>query len=173
LTSADKGKFMKRLLSLGLVLLTLGLTGCDKTAESKNNKDQKLDVKKDDHDHDHGPGPHQGTIIELNNPKYHAEFCVDHGKKEVTVYILDGKAKDPAPIKATKMTLSITSPEFEVELIAKPLDTDPKDSCSRFTVVNEKFGKEQEFAGEVRTTLDGKVLRGKFKEEPHEHEKKK
>ncbi|HEX4609565.1 MAG TPA: hypothetical protein VH092_15305 [Urbifossiella sp.] len=134
-------------------------------------------TKKDDgDDHDHGPGPHKGTVIELGD--YHGEFTVDHGKKEATVYILDGKrGKKDEPVAAGKLTLSITTPPaFQVEMKAAPQAGDPAGKASRFVAVHDNFGKEQEFAGTVTLVVGDKPYSGDFKEKPehdHDHDKKK
>ena len=153
-----------KMFSFGLLGLALVLAGCDsKKTEVVPKPADKTGVKKDDHEH--GAGPHDGTIIELG--KYHGEFVVDHKKKEATVYILDGDVKNPEPITAKKLSLSIKKPQFQIELKALPLDTDPKDKCSRFVGTHEAFGKEQEFEGTVSGEIDGKPYLGDFKEKPH------
>jgi hypothetical protein len=131
----------------------------------------KADAKKDDDDHDHGPGPHKGTVIELG--KYHGEFTVDHPTKTATVYILDSRVKNAAPVAATKVLLTIKSPAFQVELKASPQDGDPAGKASRFVAVHDNFGKEQEFEGTLSVDADKTQYNGDFKEEAHDHDKKK
>ena len=99
--------------------------------------------------------------------KYHGELCVDHGKKQITVYILDGGVKKSVPISVEKLMLSIKTPQFQADLLASPQDGDPKGSASRFIATDERFGKEQEFEGTVSGVIDGKPYLGDFKEEPH------
>ncbi|MBY0457817.1 MAG: hypothetical protein K2V38_10800 [Gemmataceae bacterium] len=165
-----------KLLGLGVLLIGLSAVGCNKPADAPKADDKKADkgdkaAKKDD-DHDHGEGPHGGTVIELG--KYHAEFCMDHGKKQATVYILDGKVKNAEPIAATKLLLSIKNPQFQTDLVAAPQDGDPKGQSSRFVATHDNFAKEQEFEGTVSGEFDGKPYLGDFKEEPHKgHGKKK
>jgi hypothetical protein len=45
------------------------------------------------HPHDHGNGPHGGALADWSGGKFHAEFTVNHDRKEATVYLLgaDGK----------------------------------------------------------------------------------
>jgi hypothetical protein len=128
--------------------------------------------KKDDHDdHDHGPGPHGGTMIELG--KYHGEFVMDHGKKQATVYILDGKRGTKAePVAAAKLLVSIKSPAFTVEAAAAAQEGDPAGKASRFVATHDNFGTEQEFEGTVTVQVDGKPYTGDFKEEKHDDKKK-
>jgi hypothetical protein len=160
-----------RLLGLGVLVVGLSAVGCDKPAVTTRANDRKA-ANEDDHG-DHGPGPHGGTVIELG--KYHGEFVVDHAKKQATVYILDVKVKNPAPIAAPKLLLSIKQPQFQVDLLAVPQDGDPKGKSSRFVATHDNFGKEQEFEGTVSGEIDGKPYLGDFKEEEHKdhtHDKK-
>jgi hypothetical protein len=160
-----------KLLGFGVLLVGLSVVGCSKPAGNTPKTDDK-NAKKD-HDHEHGEGPHGGTVMEFG--KFHAEFCMDHGKKQATVYILDGKVKNAEPIAAAKLQLSIKNPQFQVDLVAEPQDGDPKGKSSRFVAVHDNFGKEQEFEGTVSGEVDGKPYLGDFKEEPHKdhkHEKK-
>src|ERR1700733_7440605 len=79
------------------------------------------------HDHGHGDeGPHKGTIAEGPDEKYHAEFLPDHGKKLVTVWILDGKAKNPVAIKpeGVYVVISNFAPPVKIELKAEPQQGD-------------------------------------------------
>ena len=155
-------------LACGLLGCVLVL-GCGKPADpSKADKTKKTD----DDDHEHGEGPHGGTIIELGD--YHGEFTVDHGKKDATVYILDGKrAKKAEPVAASKVSLAIKSPMFQVELKAAPQDGDPAGKASRFVGTHDHFGKEQEFEGTVSLEVGTKPYAGDFKEKAHDHDKKK
>ena len=159
-----------KLLALGVLALGLSAFGCGKSADDK--KKDETPVKKNGHgdDGDHGEGPHGGTVIEFG--KYHGEFVVDHGKKQATVYILDGKVKNAVPVAAEKLLLNIKTPMFQAELKAMPQDTDPKGKSSRFVATHENLGKEQEFEGTVSGEIDGKPYVGDFKEEPHKDGKK-
>jgi hypothetical protein len=147
-------------LALGAGLLAA--VGCGEPAPAT-----KAETKKDDDhdDHDHGPGPHGGTIGEFGG-KQHFEFTVDHDKKEATVYILKGDAKTQTPIKAEKLSLTVTSPEpkFTVDLVAQ--DKDAAGKASKFMGKHDGFGKHVEFAGTVSGEVDGKPVAGDFKEEP-------
>ena len=115
-------------------------------------------------DHEHGAGPHGGAVGHFG--KYHFEFTVNHKTQEATVYILDGDATKAAPIKVATLTLSIFKPMFRVELKPVPQEGDPKGSSSRFSGKHEKFGVEQEFAGELSGDVDGRSLSGDFEEKP-------
>jgi hypothetical protein len=157
------------LFPLGVVVAGLSAAGCNKPADPVKPAAPAAQTAKSD-DHDHGAGPHGGTVLDFGN--YHAEFCMDHAKKQATVYILDRKIKNPVPIPVTKLLLSIKKPTFQVDLVAAPLDADPKGSASRFVATHENFAKEQEFEGTVSGEIDGKPYLGDFKEEAHDHGKK-
>lgn len=104
--------------------------------------------------------------------KYHVEFCTEHGKRQATVYILDGGAKKAAPVKADKLLLSIKEPSFQIELKPVPQEGDPQGTSSRFVGTHDNFAKEQEFAGTISGEVDGKPYAGDFKEEPESPKKK-
>lgn len=140
-------------------VLGLGLAaGCGKQAAPT----QRVESKGE---HEHGEGPHGGATGDFGKDR-HLEFTVDHGKQEVTVYLLGGDVKTAAPIKADTLTLEIVDPAFTVELKATRQDADPPGTASRFVAKHEKFGKEQEFAGKISGIVDGQSVSGEFKEEP-------
>src|SRR5262245_34972790 len=109
------------------------LAGCtDKPTKPKSPKD-------DAHGHP-DKGPHGGALAEWGDENYHAEFTVDHAKKQATVYILDGSAANAAPVAANSLTLRLTNvkPAVEITLKADPEAGDPKGQCSRFSGTHEK-----------------------------------
>ena len=120
----------------------------------------------------HGAGPHGGTISDWGGGKYHVEFTVDHGTKEATVYILGSDEKTPAPVKASKLLLSINDPAFQVELTAQQLEGDAAGTSSRFVGKHENLGKVQEFAGTISGEVEGTPYAGDFKELPEGHNHK-
>lgn len=166
---------MRKFQLIGVGLLTLALavmTGCSNQQGGTPKGGDKAATKgggKED-DHDHGPGPHGGTIIEFG--KWHGEFCMDHGKKQATVYILGGDAKQAVSIMADKLLLSIKEPSFQIELKAVPQEGDTQGASSRFVGTHNNFAKEQEFAGTISGEVDGKPYAGDFKEEPEAPKKK-
>ena len=123
------------------------------------------------HSHE-GAGPAGGTIFDLASGKYHAEFCMDHGKKKATVYIRGSDAKKLLPVKADKLILEIDQPKFQIELMPERQPTDPEGKCSCFSGTHPNFGTEQEFAGTVSGLIDGQPCKGPFAEKPHSDGKK-
>ena len=58
--------------------------------------------------HDHpDQGPHGGALIELGNEKYHAELLHDEKTQTISVYVLDGTAKQEVPIPAKFVRINI------------------------------------------------------------------
>ena len=115
----------------------------------------------------HGAGPHDGTLADWGGGAYHVEFTVDHDRKEAVVYILGSDEKTAEPIKATTVLLSITSPEFQVELTAMPLEGEADGLCSRFVGTHDSLGIVQEFQGTISGDIDGTPYVGEFNEEAH------
>ena len=154
--------------SLLLALLPL-LAGCP--AVDRKGPSQAA-TKGHGHAHAHpDEGPHGGALAEWGDEKYHAEFTVDHGKKQATVYVLDGSAKKAAPIDAKELTLSLSNvkPAVQVTLKADPQEGDPKGQSSRFTGTHDALGKEMEFEGEISGKVGETPYSGEFKEKAHEH----
>jgi len=151
-----------------LLILALA-TGCSGKKDDKGKTADSAKKSGDDDDHEHGPGPHKGLVEDFKGGKHHFEFVVDHDKKEVRVYILDGKAKNEVPVKADKLTLNIKDPKFTLELKPDTVDANGRTSC--FVGKDDRFGKKQEFAGSVTVVVDGTPWTGDFEEKPH-HEKK-
>ena len=116
--------------------------------------------------HDHPTvGPHKGAIIELGEEEYHLEFVVDHNAKEATVYILDEKAANAKPIKTKQITLSLREqPPVTITLDAKPQESDPKDTASRFVGKNDVLGTKKEFTGTIGLEIEGKKYSGSLPE---------
>ncbi len=115
----------------------------------------------------HGAGPHEGTLADWGGGKYHVEFTVNHDKKESVVYVLGSDEKSPAPVKADKILLSITGPDFQVELTASPLEGEEDGLCSRFVGTHDNLGIVQEFQGTISAEVDGTPYVGEFKESAH------
>ena len=152
-----------KLIGLGLLMAVLGgVAGCgDKPAATTPDDDDG-----GGNEHTHGTGPHGGTIFDLG--KYHAEFTVDHAKKEVTLYILGDDEKTAVPVKAENLELTIDDPDMTITLKAMPLDGETGGKSSRYVGTDDLLAKEQEFEGEVIGKLDGKPSSGKFAEEAHD-----
>jgi hypothetical protein len=150
-----------RLLSMLACLIAMFAVGC---GQSPPPAAQKAESPAEHH---HGAGLHGGTVTDWGGGKYHVEFTVDHDKKEAAVYIRGSDEKSPAPIKASKLLLSINEPSFQVGLVPQPLAGEAEGTSSRFVGQHDDLGKVQEFAGTISGEVDGTPFAGDFKEEPH------
>lgn len=94
-----------------------------------------------DHGHSHEHGPHGGDLLELGDEEYHAE--VVHDEESVTVYVLDGNAKEAVAIDAPNVTINLKQEDRPVqfELPAAPQEKDPAGSASRFVLKNADLAK--------------------------------
>jgi hypothetical protein len=158
-----------KILGLGLLVATLAVVGCDKKTEpSKPAADKKGGGKEDDHTH--GKGPNGGVVFDLG--KYHAEFTVDHPKKECTVLFVTGDNKDakPEPVAAKEFTLTTKETKTKEGKVVPPmtikmLPTDAKDGkASKFVGTDPGVGNVADFEGTVTGEIDGKPSKGEFKE---------
>ncbi|MBT4864893.1 MAG: hypothetical protein HON53_07245 [Planctomycetaceae bacterium] len=128
------------------------------------------------HDHSHESGPNGGHLIELGEEEeYHAELVFDGETRVTTIYILDGHAKSPVPIKATELELHLEGEGDETELMfaASPLESDGQDMSSRFVLdaenLPESIKDEEEIKGHLHIEIDGKNFNGEL-EHDHDHE---
>lgn len=168
-----------KLLSLGL-LAALATAGCGPqpttpaaaTSEAKKGGDNKTVDEGDDHDH--GDGPNGGVVFDLG--KYHAEFTVDHGKKECYVLFIKGLDKDAKPLPVECKELTLTTKETKVKegadkgkvvppmtMTLKPAD-EKDGKAAKFVGTDPGLGNVADFAGDVTGAIGGKPSSGKFKE---------
>lgn len=134
----------------------------------------------DEHDHDHAgegghptEGPHHGSLVELGDEEYHGE--VVHGTDgTVTVYILDGSAKNVVPIDADEVTVNVShdgQPE-QFTLAASPDVGDPEGKSSRFVSTDAELGEhldEEGAAPKLVVMIEGTSFSGTI-EHSHDHE---
>jgi hypothetical protein len=155
-------KWAAGLMVLAAVVFAAGCGGdakdkdkkADKEKAAKDGKDKK--EKEKGKEEEHSEGPHKGAIAEWGEEEFHAEFTVDPKTKTARVYILGPDAKNwkAAPIKADKVTLSVTKPTaFQVELKPEKQSGDPEGTASVFVGTHDGLGKDEKFEG----TLSAKV----------------
>lgn len=170
------------------LVAALGLwTGCGNSSQSDVNKKpapangehhegDRHDHKKGDGDsaeHAHAEeGPHHGHLIELGKEEYHAELTHDESSKTVTVYLLDGAAKEAVAIADPTITLNLVvdgKPQ-QAKLAAAPQESDAAGESSRFTITDEAVLEALEApktTGRLNVTIKGKAYVGNV--EHHEH----
>lgn len=118
-------------------------------------------------------GPHKGTLIELGEEEYHAEFVVDEKTHGVSIFLLDGAAKNyvAIPSKEITVTLKHDGNTETFKLKAKPQKSDSAGMSSMFTLTDEEFVDDLHHEGsDPRLTLNikGKPYAAKI-ELGHEH----
>lgn len=103
-------------------------------------------------------GPHKGKLIPLGEKRYHAELL--HDNLSVTVYLLDGEAKQLLPIESDDILIDLLvfGDPRQYRLKAFPDPTDPPGRSSRFMGVEEKLtgviGRESS-RPQLTVTIDG------------------
>ena len=119
-------------------------------------------------EHVHGRGPTGGVVMDLGS--HHAEFTVNHGKKEVTIIILGDDEKTPRAVAATGFVLNIKETKTAEGKVVPPMTimmqpVDPTDGQTAVFVGSDPgIGNVADFAGTVSGEIDGKPAMGEFKE---------
>ena len=159
-----------KMLSVGLLVAVLAATGCSQpsgtTPPAKDTGTKKDGGKKDDHTH--GQGPNGGVVFDLG--KYHAEFTVDHDKKECTVLVLGEDEKTPTPVAAKELTLNTKETKTKEGKVVPPMTIKmlPRDEAggkaTRFVGTDPGLGNVADFEGTLLAEIDGKPSQGTFKE---------
>jgi hypothetical protein len=129
------------------------------------------------HEHAHGEhGPHGGDLIELGKGVYHAELCHDDTANEVTIYLLDAKAKQTvaAPLKEITLNFVVKRKPVQYKLTASPIKSDPKGQSSRFSTKDAALyrliAESPEFHGRMSVAISGKQYVGTIHHHAHEHQ---
>jgi hypothetical protein len=177
---------LRGLAVLGALWLAASL-GCGENAADIAAKRQASEGEEHaDHDHDHhehgdhghhSGGPHEGKLIELGDDEYHAELVHDDIVDTVTIYILDGEAKDAVPVEIAELTVEalVDGKPVNFTLPAIPQASDPKGTASRFQVTDKTLSDN--LTGDkakvgLNVTIKGKSYDGKLDHEhgDHDHE---
>lgn len=134
-------------LALSLFLSASWLVGCGPA----NNKAAKPAGGKTEHEHEHAhpaEGPHGGHLVVLAEPgkenkeEYHVEW--DHNEDgKITVWILDGKAKETVSIAAESIRILVSigpsKETHEFELPALDRTTGEKPTAFKFEIVSKEL----------------------------------
>lgn len=163
-----------KFLGLGLLVAALTLSGCGQPAGTpkdgeKKDAGKKADGKKDDA-HAHGKGPNGGVVFDFD--RYHAEFTVDHDKKECTILFVTGDNKDAKPVPVAVKELTVITKETKTKdgtkvapMTIKMVAKDEKDGkASKYVGTDPGLGNVADFEGDVVGEVNGMHTPGKFKE---------
>jgi len=158
-----------KILSVSLVAAALLMSGCDDKPTATSGPRPKDGPK--EAAHPHGKGPNGGVVFDLG--KYHAEFTVDHPKKECYILVIDGEDKDAKPLPIAVKDLVVVTKETKTKegkvvpsMTIKMAAQDEKGGkASKFTGTDPTLINVADFEGSVTAVIDGKPSQGSFKEE--------
>ncbi len=174
--------------AIGLSAL-IAWVGCSKTpsgpagSNRTNAKAEHFDGDGHDHDakkgdrHAHAEeGPHHGHLIELGQEEYHMELTHDEATKTVSIYLLDGSAKQAVPIPDPEITLNlvVNGKPRQAKLGATPQIGDPAGQSSRFSAVDEELLEALESPktkGRINVTIKDKSYVGEIVHDAHDDHK--
>lgn len=161
-----------RMLVLGAMIAVLAVGGCSQPDAAPPAAKNKTVVdpgdEKEKEGHAHGQGPNGGVVFDLG--KYHAEFTVDHGKKECTILILGPDEKTTTLVAAKELTLTTKETKTKEGKGVPPMTIKmlPKDEAdgkaAKFVGADPGLGNVADFDGTVLGEIDGKPAQGTFKE---------
>ncbi len=130
-----------------------------------------------DHAHDHAhpdTGPNGGHLVELGDEEYHIEWTHDDKSGLVTLYVLDGEAKNAVLVAAESLTITAKVNEpIEYKLAAVASSGSPPASA-QFELKNPELLVNLQLAGQgadvsVAIAINGKEYRGVFEHHDHGH----
>jgi hypothetical protein len=116
--------------------------------------------------HAHGKGPNDGVVFVLG--KYHAEFTVDHNKKEATILILGDDEKTVTPVAAKDVIVTTTETKAKDGKVVPPMTikmlpvSESGGKASKFVGTDPGLGNVADFEGTVTAVIDGKPSQGTF-----------
>lgn len=162
-----------KLLGCGLLVAVVTAVGCDQggtppATTTGKGAAQDGDKKEAHAPHGHGHGPNGGVVFDLG--KHHAEFTVDHDKKECTILVLGDDEKTPTPVATKELTVNIKETKTKEGKVVAPMTVKllPKDEAdgksSKFVGTDPGIGNVADFEGTVLGEIDGKPSQGTFKE---------
>lgn len=134
----------------------------------------KAGEKADEHAHPE-VGPHKGALIELGDEEYHAEIVFDEDKDIVTVYLLDGHAKEAVTSDAKDIAINLKhdGKGAQFKLKAQPQKGDPEGKSSRYGAKSEDLMHaihEKDAGPKLSLKIKGKTFTGKIDPHVHDHE---
>jgi hypothetical protein len=159
-------KYVK-LISPGLMMAALMMSGCSKSSDSTPAGTAANDAAPV-LEHAHGAGPNGGVVLDLGS--HHAEFTVDHGKHECTILVLGDDEKTPIAVAATEFILNIQETKTADGIVVAPMTItmSPVEAAdgkaSKFVGTDPGIGNVADFAGTVSGEIDGKPAMGEFAE---------
>lgn len=118
-------------------------------------------------------GPRGGQLIELGEEEYHAELLHDDDTHVVTVYMLDGEARNDVAISAPNLTIRLDSAgakDYQLGPVALDHETHAAVFC--YETMSKELCHALDEEGASATLLvkiDGRTLKGAI-EHVHDHD---
>lgn len=166
-------------LNSGLLIAALAASGCSDngsttspdaapTSETSPSAQTQTDSAAREEHAPHGAGPNGGVVFDLG--KYHAEFTVDHEKKQCMILVIGDDEKTPAAVAAEDLTLTTkeTKTAGGTVVPAMTITLSPQDEqdgkATTFIGTDPGIGNVADFEGTVLGLIDGKPSQGEFSE---------
>ncbi|KAA5543032.1 hypothetical protein FYK55_12100 [Roseiconus nitratireducens] len=114
-------------------------------------------------------GPHGGDLIELGNEAYHGELV--HGEDGVSIYLLDGAAKEAVTIPAESLSLSLKH-DGQVQTFELAANSDAAaGGNAQFTSTEATLDEwlDAGAEGAITVEIEGKSYTGKLSHD-HDHD---
>jgi hypothetical protein len=134
----------------------------------------KASAKEEEHEHAE-VGTHKGALIELGDEEYHAEILFDEDKDLVTIYLLDGHAKEAVALDAKDIAINLKhdGKGAQFKLKAQPQKVDPEGKSSRYSSKSHDLMHaihEMNAAPKLSLKIKGKTYTGTIDPHAHDHE---
>ena len=164
------------------IVAACGFVGCDSTDKAgkgpgngKPAADPHGDHADNLHDgHSHAEhGPHDGELIELGRGEYHAEVVHDDAAGKVTVYLLDGSAKEPVGVAEDELTLNVVAAGKTTQFKLAAVPGGSTRTNSQFESSDAELGQAldaKDLKGRMTVTVDGKPYSGELTAHDHDHD---
>jgi hypothetical protein len=155
-------------LAIGFGIAVLALAGCP------NRNAVPVTNGHGGHAHpEHEEGPHGGHLVKLD-ANYQAEWLHDDESGLVTVYILDGEAKEEVPIAADEVVIEVAvegkTNRYPLPAAGRTLD---QPLTARFETTDKALIVALQVGEGLKAVLiaeiDGKVVQGEIEHHPHDH----
>ena len=119
-------------------------------------------------------GLHGGQLIELGEHEYHGELVHDDETGAVTIWLLDADLAALVPIPDEKIVMNVRhdGDGRQFDLAAKPEESDPDGTSSRFHIDDKELGDHLHHDDDeihLVVTIEGKQFRGIVVHD-HDHE---
>jgi hypothetical protein len=157
-------------LTSGLVIAFLPLFGCSRSNDAKPAPagNGAATSSSEAAAHAHGAGPNGGVVFDFGS--HHAEFTVDHPKRQCTILVLGDDEKTPLSVAASSFLLNIQETKTAEGKVVAPMTITlqpvavTEGKTATFVGTDPGIGNVADFAGTVSGEIDGKPVMGEFKE---------